>query len=83
MGYRRIAAQLARQGTVAGADLVRRLMRELGLAACQPRPWRPVTTKQVQAGPIPDLVNRDFSAAGGRPTATGADRRRACAQSSG
>jgi putative transposase len=37
-------------------------MRALGLVACQPRPWRPVTTRQGQAGPIPDLVNRDFSA---------------------
>jgi transposase InsO family protein len=61
-GYRRIAAQLARQGTVAGPELVRRLMRELGLVACQPRPWRPSTTKQGQAGPIPDLVSRGFSA---------------------
>ena len=62
-GYRRIAAVLARQGTVASAELVRKVMRELGLAACQPRPWRPQTTRQGQAGPIPDLVNRDFSAA--------------------
>ena len=61
-GYRRIAEQLARQGIVAGAELVRKLMRQLGLVACQPRPWRPSTTKQGQAGPIPDLVNRDFSA---------------------
>jgi putative transposase len=61
-GYRRVAAQLARQGTVAGAELVRRLMRELGLVACQPRPWRPATTRQGQAGAIPDLVNRDFTA---------------------
>jgi transposase InsO family protein len=61
-GYRRIAAQLARWGVRAGAELVRRLMRQLGLVACQPRPWRPSTTKQGQAGPIPDLVNRDFSA---------------------
>src|SRR5207302_6845926 len=29
----------------------------------QPRPWRPSTTRQGQAGPIPDLVARDFSAA--------------------
>ncbi len=49
-GYRRIAWQLARQGTVAGPELVRRIMRELGLVACQPRPWRPSTTKQGQAG---------------------------------
>jgi transposase InsO family protein len=62
-GYRRIAAQLARQGTIAGAELVRKLMRELGLTPCQPRPWRPATTQQGQAGPIPDLVNRDFTAA--------------------
>ena len=61
-GYRRLAAQLARQGVVAGRELVRKLMRELGLVACQPRPWRPSTTEQGAAGPIPDLVNRDFSA---------------------
>jgi putative transposase len=61
-GYRRIAQQLARQGIVAGLELVRKLMRELGLVACQPRPWRPSTTKQGDAGPIPDLVRRDFSA---------------------
>jgi transposase InsO family protein len=61
-GYRRLARQLARWGIAAGAELVRRLMRELGLVACQPRPWRPSTTLQGQAGPIPDLVNRDFTA---------------------
>ncbi len=61
-GYRRIAWQLARQGILAGAELVRRLMRQLGLVACQPRPWRPATTKKGQSGPIPDLVNRDFTA---------------------
>jgi transposase InsO family protein len=61
-GYRRIARQLARWGIVAGAELVRRLMRALGLVACQPRPWRPPTTRQGAAGPIPDLVNRDFGA---------------------
>ena len=60
-GYRRIWWQLARWGVRAGAELVRALMRELGLVACQPRPWRPSITVQGQAGPIPDLVNRDFS----------------------
>jgi hypothetical protein len=44
-GYRRIA-QLALWGVQAGAELVRRLMRQLGLVACQPRPWRPSTTKR-------------------------------------
>jgi putative transposase len=62
-GYRRITGQLARWGVQAGAELVRKLMRQLGLVACQPRPWRPPTTKQGRAGPIPDLVNRDFTAA--------------------
>ena len=62
-GYRRVALQLARWGVRAGLELVRALMRELGLVACQPRPWRPSTTRQGQAGPIPDLVARDFSAA--------------------
>ena len=61
-GYRRVAAQLARRGVAAGEELVRRLMRDLGLVACQPRPWRPSTTQQGAAGPIPDLVNRDFTA---------------------
>ena len=61
-GYRRITAQLARQGVVAGLELVRKLMRQLGLVACQPRPWRPSTTQRGVAGPIPDLVQRDFSA---------------------
>ncbi len=61
-GYRRIWRQLARWGVHAGLELARALMRELGLAACQPRPWRPTTTQQGVAGPIPDLVNRDFSA---------------------
>src|SRR5438034_8306529 len=61
-GYRRVWAQLARWGVRAGLELVRALMRELGLVACQPRPWPPATTQQGQAGPIPDLVNRDFTA---------------------
>jgi putative transposase len=61
-GYRRVWWQLARWGVRAGLELVRALMRELGLVACQPRPWRPATTQQGRAGPIPDLVNRDFTA---------------------
>jgi putative transposase len=61
-GYRRITEQLARCRVHAGAELVRQLMRALGLVACQPRPWRPSTTQQGKAGPIPDLVNRDFTA---------------------
>jgi transposase InsO family protein len=39
-GYRRIHAALQRSGVPCSAELVRALMRELGLQPCQPRPWR-------------------------------------------
>lgn len=61
-GYRRVHAELARRGVPAGPELVRALMRELDLVACQPRPFRPVTTIAGDASAIPDLVNRDFHA---------------------
>jgi transposase InsO family protein len=62
-GYRRVHAALVRGGERAGDETVRGLMRELGLEPCQPKPWRRSLTEQDgQAGPIPDLVNRDFSA---------------------
>lgn len=62
-GYRRVHAALVRQGEGCGPELVREIMRELGLVPCQPRPWRPATT-QAGAGAeaVPDLVGRDFSA---------------------
>jgi transposase InsO family protein len=61
-GYRRVHAVLARSGEQVSLELVRALMRELGLVACQPRPWRPTTTEPDQAHRIPDLVDRDFTA---------------------
>ena len=61
-GYRRLHAALARGGELACPELVRRLMRRQGLVACQPRPWRRSLTEQGPAGPIPDLVSRDFTA---------------------
>jgi transposase InsO family protein len=62
-GYRRIHAALVRGGEQADDETVRGLMRELGLEPCQPKPWRRSLTEQDgQAGPIPDLVNRDFTA---------------------
>ncbi|HEX6401748.1 MAG TPA: IS3 family transposase, partial [Pseudonocardiaceae bacterium] len=62
-GYRRVHAALARQGDGCGPELVRDLMRELGLVPCQPRPWRPMTTLPGDgAAAVPDLVGRDFSA---------------------
>jgi putative transposase len=61
-GYRRVHAQLVRQGKQVSPELVRELMRELDLVACQPRPYRPTTTVPGDPGPILDLVHRDFTA---------------------
>jgi transposase InsO family protein len=62
-GYRRVHADLADWGVPCGPELVRALMRELGLEPCQPRPWRVWLTEQDgRADPIPDLVCRDFTA---------------------
>lgn len=60
-GYRRVRAQLARWGHVAGPELVRRLMRELGLLPCQPRPKRFGLTRSTLCA-VPDLVGRNFTA---------------------
>jgi putative transposase len=61
-GYRRVHAVLARAGEQVSDELVRQLMRELDLRACQPRPWRPTTTEADGQHRIPDLVQRDFTA---------------------
>src|SRR5262245_48697222 len=57
-GYRRVHAALRRRGEQAGPELVRALMRQLGLVACQPRPWRLTTIPDSQAAATPDLVRR-------------------------
>ncbi len=61
-GHRRIHAALVRQGERCSPELVRAIMRELGLVPCQPRPFRPATTVAGDAAPAPDLVGGDFSA---------------------
>jgi putative transposase len=62
-GYRRVHAELGRRGVPAGLELIRAIMRDQGLVPCQPRPWRAsLTENDGTAGPIPDLVNRDFQA---------------------
>ena len=61
-GYRRVHAWLVRHGTGVDPETVRSIMRDLGLVSCQPRPWRPVTTIAGNAGDLPDLVCRDFTA---------------------
>ncbi len=60
-GYRRIHAQLHRWGVAAGLELVRRLMRELGLEPCQPKPKRFNLTQGAPSS-VPDLVGRNFTA---------------------
>ncbi len=61
-GYRRVHAQLRRLGVTVGPDLVRELMRQQDLVACQPRPWRVTTVQDPDADEVPDLVGRDFTA---------------------
>ena len=61
-GYRRLHEELVRGGERVGLELVRELMRELGLVACQPRPWRTTTVRGEQRT-TSDLVGRDFTAA--------------------
>ena len=62
-GYRRVHAVLARWGQVCSPELVRGLVRELGLVACQPRRSRRGTTRQAaKRAEIPDLASRDLTA---------------------
>jgi len=61
-GYRRVHAQLERDGIEAGPELVRHIMAAEGLVACQPRPFRVTTIADgAAAGPV-DLCERDFTA---------------------
>jgi len=62
-GYRRVHAQLARWGERVSSELVRAVMRKLGLVACQPRPYKVTTRADAAAAATPDLVGRDFTAA--------------------
>ena len=59
-GHRRVHAALVRQGERCSPELVRAIMRELGLVPCQPRPFRPATTVAGGAAPAPDLNRKDF-----------------------
>jgi len=61
-GYRRLHQALLRSGEQVSPELVRELMRELGLVACQPRPWRTTTARGEEQITTPDLVGQDFTA---------------------
>jgi putative transposase len=62
-GYRRVHAQLVREGETAGRDQVARLMRQAGVQGAKRRgkPWR-TTIADPDAYRRPDLVKRDFTA---------------------
>jgi len=61
-GYRRVHAQLARDGVTCGPELVRHLMADLALVACQPRPRVSLTERDGQQHTIPDLLHQNFTA---------------------
>ena len=62
-GYRRVHAQLVREGETAGRDQVARLMGSAGIQGAKRRgkPWR-TTTADPEAQRASDLVKRDFTA---------------------
>jgi putative transposase len=61
-GCRRITAALNRRGIECSVGLVADLMRELGLAAVQPRAYKRTTVPGKEPVSAPDLIDRDFSA---------------------
>jgi len=48
-GYRRVHADLAAERTECSPELVRQIMRQQGLVACQPRPFRITTAADAEA----------------------------------
>jgi putative transposase len=62
-GCRRVTAQLNREGHPCSVGLVADLMRELGLAAVQPRAYKRTTVTGEHPVCSPDLIGRDFTAA--------------------
>ena len=63
-GERRVHAELAALGIHVGRKRVARLMRALGLAGVSRRKGTRTTIRDRDARPAPDLVDRDFTAAG-------------------
>jgi putative transposase len=61
-GCRRIAAALNRRGVECSVGLVADLMRELGLAAVQPRAYKRTTLPGNAPVTAPDLLERNFTA---------------------
>jgi transposase InsO family protein len=61
-GCRRITAALNRRGIECSVGMVAALMRELGLAAVQPRAYKRTTLPGNAPVVAPDLIDRDFTA---------------------
>ena len=65
-GVRRVHAILARSTdpdvASVSVDLVRAVMAQEGLVACQPRAYKVTTRQDRNAAPISDRLNRDFTA---------------------
>ncbi len=61
-GYRRIHADLVDEGRESSPELVRHIMRDEGLIACQPRPFRAISETDAEGAVVmPVLVKRDFT----------------------
>jgi putative transposase len=63
-GAPRVHAELAAQGIALGRKRVARLMRRVQLRGVSRRKWITTTTRAPDAAPAPDLVQRQFTAAG-------------------
>ena len=61
-GYRRVHKVLERNGVATSPETVRRLMRQEGLVACQPRPKARTTVPAADLAGRPDLIERNFTA---------------------
>jgi len=59
-GAPRVHAELAAQGIHVGRKRVARLMRAAGVRGVSRRKWVTTTTRDLEARPAPDLVQRDF-----------------------
>jgi putative transposase len=60
-GYRRVHRDLLADGVSCSWQLVRRVLREQGLAGAQPAAYRVTTRQDPGAQAAPDLICRDFS----------------------
>jgi len=60
-GYRKVHAQLEREGIEVCDRVVRHIMSDLELRSCHPAPWR-YLTESDGSDTAPDLMGRDFTA---------------------